>query len=475
MNRGDSSPADPIIHHIDHDLPQFDPNKSGPRHDGFSDLGERWIINPSEYYCGPYIAAVAAMPHFVCSLSNILTERLAPSDLVEKLKVPDIDFGILNQRGLNCVADLFNDKYSIAMEGALPICALELSIHFLSKPDVFPNIGDTSRIAHLYLSGTEEIPFFQIEQNRFIPLVGTRVPERSQEGLYRSAISISGNARRFSTDDGSALNAATYIKQFDSLIEYLLPNCPIRRKYVYFSAFSLCLFFWMHEVAHVTNGHLLRLDSFDGDGPLRLFEHPNFDSHSDAWATKSYDLDEDLLLAMEIDADSDAMMFIVSLILEGHDDSLFGSADDGNFPETTVSDRVTLFLIMVYGALNALRQKEIHHPLPTSNTRHPRFSVRLKNVFAIVQRMSEADDRLKDCIDLLFSFIDATKSDVAHSRVFSGQYDENIDTEFDEILRLNGVLRKDITDGSLVRHGSLKVMIRSVMNNLIDKGIAESF
>jgi hypothetical protein len=466
--------TEPLVHRLDSLLPLFDV-RDRPMHDGLSDIGERWVIEPSKLYLGPYLQAVADMPcYLTLAAEHTLKGRFGDNRLPHQI-LPKIDFAITQDCGINCFADLFDGKFTAAMEGLLPLAALEISIHFFSRKDYKPTIGSVDKTAYLYLSGTEEVPFFQLVENRFIPLLGETVPKTSLEGLYRSAVALRGNARKFDVESGMPLQAEAYVAQFDTLIEYMMPRCEVRQKYVYYAALSLCLFFWLHESSHVVDGHLDRLQAAQDSGASRISEHVNYEMFEDKWAEQSYCLPKDQLLAMELQADSEAITLVTALILEGYDDDLFGAGLENNFPETSKEERVEIFLLAVYSALNAMRCKELYFSAITGNNTHPRFSIRSRHVLAIVFRMAEADPRLENCIQNLLDEIESLKNDVSNAWLLSekGKQVFDLDLDLEEIVKLGRLGASSLNDEHTKKYGSVQILVQDTVKKLIEEGVAE--
>lgn len=353
----------------------------------FSDCGGRWKDSKQEQaFHSPFLQEIENFPQTMVEMAKgILSNSPNNADLL----FPEMCFGLIDGQTLNCYASRVGNRYFVGISVLMPIALLELSSYFFRDPNFFPNLGDPSLSPIVGLDGIEEVPFFQIAQNRFSPLIAKDLSEDRAMRLHESICQMRGNAAHRDHETGLRITGGNYIRQMEGLVELILPRCPVRRRYAMLAARQVCMFFWLHEIAHITQGHLRTLQVRDGIAQSRLFELPDgFLPKQGGLACTSTD---STLFALELDADVDALVNTISMILRGLDGS------DTGYPEWDSYESVKLFTFMVTATFGALAKRAERHQWSASLS-HPPEKLRLVNIFKYLLHMSTKDPALNAAV-----------------------------------------------------------------------------
>lgn len=298
----------------------------------------------------------------------------------------DITFGLVDTCSINCYAALFQGRYYVAMSAMVPFCLLELASWLLARKDVLPELGNPSAGPKLALDGVEATPFFQVAQGRFIPRLHESINEHEAELLYRSAAMLRGNAQRFDHETGEQLKATLYLEQFHTLFDFLMPACPVRRYHVEYLVNVMSTYFWIHEITHVTNGHLDLLSPAGEQRRGLLREFP--ETGEFAAQREQHAIDGQTQLSMELDADLEALMITIGLILEGRDDEGRSKLDP--------YEKVRLFVFMLLETYMALACEEAKRQ--DAPTAHPPAHVRLLHLGIYCMHLASGDPKLDQAV-----------------------------------------------------------------------------
>lgn len=317
-------------------------------------------------------------------------ESIAVRPEVDKsIHFPKIHTGLLNSQTLNCHAALMNDHYFIGMSSMVPVALLELSAYFFSEEYFYSEIGNADEGPQIQLDGVETVPLFQIAENKFRPRTTKKLSEEQAFSLYQQACMIRGHAGFFKVDTGRPLTASEYLDQFDTLIDFLLPVCQLRRAHCRYLADIMAHFFWFHEIAHVTLGHLKHLQEINLNPIVNLCEFPDLRSPSDLLGAEKFE--EPPYVSLELDADLEATLITIGTIMIDAD------IESDEFPYEEKYKRVELFIFMLVSVMTGFAKRYDRSGLAPSKT-HPCARMRLLNILSYLNEFSDTDERLEESI-----------------------------------------------------------------------------
>ncbi len=280
-------------------------------------------------------------------------------------------FGLLNSQQLNCFAMRQANQYYVGISGMIPIALLELSSYFFAQTDFYPEIGEVNEGPKVQLDGLEAPPFYQLSRNIFIPLIDESLPIEESTQLFRSIAMVRGHVRHYDHETGRRLTAQQYLQQFDTLIDMLLPVCLVRREHCRYLASIMVHFFWFHEMAHVTQGHLRFLQKETKQFRLRLceFAEPTHTQHAAAFRPHS----RVGSITMEHDADIEAIMMTIGIIMLDID------IETDDFPYVEKRKRLELFVFALISVFSVISLQDQLSGKP-ENLTHPSTRLRLVNI-----------------------------------------------------------------------------------------------
>ena len=271
----------------------------------------------------------------------------------------------------------------------IPVGLLELAAYFFSEEDFYPEIGNSDEGALLQLDGVETVPLFQIAENRFRPRTTKQMSEEQAFSLYQQACMVRGHSGFFEVDTGRPLTASEYLDQFDTLIDFLLPVCQLRRAHCRYMADILVHFFWFHEIAHVTSGHLKHLQELTSNPVVNLCEFPDLRSPGKLLGAAKFESAP--YVSLELDADIEAALITIGTIMIGAD------IESDEFPYEDKYKRVELFVIMLVSVMTGFAKRFDRSGLATSQT-HPCARMRLINILTYLYNFSDTDEQLEASI-----------------------------------------------------------------------------
>lgn len=354
----------------------------------FNQFGGKWDFNQEDQehkeFHHSFLTYCESIPKAILSATESIY-----ADMKLTNTLPKIHSGIINGQSLNCYAARSQDQYYIGMTGMIPIALLEISAFFFSEESFYPDIGDTSDAPVVQLDGRETVPFFQIAENRFVPLSSKSIGDVESEHLLRSICTLRGNATAYDHSTGIRLSAKQYLLQFDTLIDMLLPVCVIRREHCRYLASIMVHFFWYHELAHVTQGHLRHLQIRNSLESIRLGEFPDlsFSSIHDG----SIRIEDIQTLSMELEADVEATLMTIGSIMIDLD------IESDDFPYVDKYKRVELFVFMLVSVFGAFSFRYNRFGLKETKS-HPPAKIRLINILRYLITFSGKDKKIEKSI-----------------------------------------------------------------------------
>jgi len=304
-----------------------------------------------------------------------------------KWKIPQIAFGLLNTTSVNCYATKRENKYAIGMSAMIPFCALELVSFFFSNPDFYPELGDSNGDgqALVRLDGVNELPFFQISSNQYKPEIQKEVSEVEAFNIAKALYVGRGQCCHWDPETGKRHNAIEYLTYKKAILDLILPRCPDRRKFCFYFANLITTFLWLHEIAHVSEGHLKIIEEQKGGATFKEFPDgirlQNFINSPDV-------ISNGLLNAMEEEADQEALLTSIGLIL--HQEDFF------NPSKLKISSYKTIeiFIFFICALFSAFERYERRRCFIPSDS-HPRGTARIVGMLATLLSMVEQKDELK--------------------------------------------------------------------------------
>ena len=334
----------------------------------------------------------------------------AKQEFDNALHLPKIHTGLLNSQTLNCHAALMNETYFIGMSSMIPIALLELAAYFFSEDDFYPEIGNADEGPQLQLDGVETVPLFQIAENRFRPRTTKKLSEEQALSLYQQVCMVRGHAGFFEVDTGRRLNASEYLDQYDTLIDFLLPVCQLRRAHCQYLADIMAHFFWFHEIAHVTSGHLKHLQNLTSNPLINLCEFPDLRSPNKLLGSTKFETPP--YVSLELDADLEAALITIGTIMIDAD------IESDEFPYENKYKRVELFVFMLVSVMTGFAKRYDRSGLAQSQT-HPCARMRLVNILTYLNNFSDADEQLEasihQALDRVFTISKYPKFDYLRS------------------------------------------------------------
>lgn len=413
----------------------------------FSDFGGIW--RPSEMDLGfhvPILRYVESVPRV---LIDVAQDMLAQAEDVEDVRIPEIQFGLINSQTLNCFASVMSGRYYVGISVAMPIALLELAAYLFNRKTFFSQVGNSEGIPPIALDGVEEIPLFQIAENRFQPRFAKDLSEDRVEALAHSISLVRGSA--FHMDEtGRRLDGRTYINQFQGLLELLMPRCLIRRHYVQQAARIMTYFFWLHEIAHVTQGHLRTLRELSPHKRSSLFEFP--DSRLPAYMAEPATISDISLFSFELDADCEAIVNTIGMILIDLD------IEDEDRTDLDAYGRITLFTVMLVAVFGSMGKRSGRRSWSQSLS-HPPERIRLANILNYLLNFAHGDQKLRDAVQEGVKIANELGqfSDFGSLNAIALVTDD----EIAEMSRINNGRLKIPSAWDQYRYGNLRVLARS--------------
>jgi len=327
-----------------------------------------------------------SIPSVLLEVSKSIKQGYDPDNLV---KLPEIHSGLLNCQGLNCYASRSNGRYFVGMSTMIPIALLEMAAFFFSEEDFLPMIGDNEDGPMVKLDGLETLPFFQIAENKFRPMLPKNMSDAEAESLYKSICVIRGNAGLYESDTGRRLSANEYLTQFDTLIDLLLPVCQIRRAHCKYMAEIMEHFFWFHEIAHVTQGHLRHFEKQTEAPVVSLREFP--DLAYSGLETGEIRITTAPYIGFELDADIEAALMTIGSIMLDLD------IESDDFPYVDRYARLEIFVFTLIAVLGSFSMRYNRSNIE-ENLTHPCSQIRLQNVILHLTNFTDDDPKLGEAI-----------------------------------------------------------------------------
>lgn len=335
----------------------------------------------------PFVRYVESIPQAMMSASTSLHNELPAG---KRAALPDIQFGLLNSQKLNGFATQFNGRYFVALGGLVPMALLEFSAYLFSQSGFFAHIGDLGQPPVIKLDGALAMPFFQLAENQFAVEVSNQIGDDEALALTRALDAVRLQARKHDENTGAELTAPEYMRQYDVLLDLMMPRCPVRREHCRYLAAVMAHFFWFHEIAHVTMGHLRSLSS-DGEEQLSLYELPDPSLAPAGGLKTAYQKSRsDVMLAMEFDADFEAILMTIGIIQRDID------IETDDFPYIDSYQRVELFIMFLITLFQVFSKHEKRFEVDPGT--HPPANIRLFNMIAVLSEMVTEDDELTAAI-----------------------------------------------------------------------------
>lgn len=422
--------------------------------------GRRWNVDVNEFYQKPLFTYIQSIPEVLYRWAAEDISNVPPNYRPESFDLPEISFGILNTQRLNCYATHRSGRYYIGMSGMIPMAALEIACYFFSDNDFFVNIGEPDKQPFVQLDGVEAPPFFQFSENRYWPLIWDGLPRDEAQNLFKSICTIRGNTRRFNHETGQMVSAEEYWSQNFSVMDLIKPQCPVRRAHCDYISIIMSTFFWLHEITHVTAGHLRLLAERNQGSSVSIAEFPDWIYGQ---ALQSEDAsDSKLLLAMEFDADIEAVMLTIGLIMQ--------DLDQEHPLVTEKYLRVELFiffLFAIFGSISLQDKRLGRHKIGT----HPPAKFRLINLMKYIQRFSSVDDNLNAAM------LRGMERTAEFGRFGKLSYLRNVFSfEVQELEAWNLVdMRRAAEDmeSAASFYGNFRLIVHSFLVGLLDGGVIE--
>lgn len=356
----------------------------------YSSVGEKWDTSNSPLYYKNLLAYVQDLPNAIYGTTEKLKNSIPEHERPENYDLPPMTFGVLNAQKLNCYAACKNGHYYLAIGGLIPFALSEIAAYFFSHQDFFPDIGEPDRHAPIQLDGVETPPFFQIAENKYYPLVSESYSMAETNIVYKNVFTIRGNTQHFDHRTGLLLTAEEYLGQNFTIFDMIKPECEIRKRHCDYVVTTMCTFFWLHEIVHVTHGHIRLMQdmkSTKSNEPVVMQEFPDH-----IFVRSEHEgIDNDLLLAMEFDADIEALMITLGFIMEDLDHE----EDDMVCDKYKRVEIFTFFLIAVFSAI----AKHENRGNKTRYTSHPPIQYRLLNIMKYLFAFSSKDKKLEGAIN----------------------------------------------------------------------------
>lgn len=295
-----------------------------------------------------------------------------------------MSFGLVESVMFNCFArrELAHDRYHAGMSVAVPLATLELACYYFSYPQLFPNIGDPQGMPMVRIDANKHPPMFQLLDGKLFASFRKGVGETKAANMESSISNAMRLANAVRLNDPQ-LSGTNYFKYFDSVLEFMLPECPVRRMHCEYMSYALIHYLWIHEISHITNGHLIELRQRTGQVEANFNE---FFLGQFASSPLSGNID---CLAMEFDADIEAATVMLGLIM--------GDIDIESDEEPFVSrlERVTLFIFGLVAFYTSVAARELASKC--SDT-HPPALLRLENILIHMAGMVQQQGKLQQAI-----------------------------------------------------------------------------
>jgi hypothetical protein len=426
--------------------------------------GGKWDLDNHSNFLTYLLTYIQSIPGVIYDLAQDLYAKNMDTLSVPgrgNFALPPITFGLTNSQQLNCFAKKLDKHFYVAMNGFLPIACLEIACFYFSDHQFYPEIGDPKQQPYIQFDGIEEIPFYQLIENRYFPRIWDGLAEGEAENLYRSVCTVRGNTKRFDSTTGEMLSTEAYIAQNFTVIDLLRPRCPIRRNACNQVAINLATYFWLHEIAHVTRGHIALKSTLEDKELIQMFEFPNYYFGTDDDNLLDSEETRKLILAMEFDADIEAIMNTIGLIL----DDIDVEVDTSKAERYQRIELYVFFIVVMFAAITA-HDRRIKR---LSSHTHPPALYRLINIIKYLLAISTTDERLNHHV------ANAVKKAIGFSRWGKYSYIRplfNFDKkEMEYWNNIDSLRDEKIIDSGSYHYGNLRIITPWLYEKMLDKGV----
>lgn len=343
-------------------LQAFDPETAFQR--AFGDIGPQWHSGEgSHYFFDRRLRYADSIPSALVGAATSLLEKV---ELEKRATFPPIFFGLIDNLTFNCFArkDRAFERYYAGMSVVVPLALLEMACHYFSVGEIFPEVGDPERCSMIQLDASAHPPMFLLLDGEASLRFKRNMDEGKVHGIHGSLRKAVQYGADLKVNERNP-RATEVFKYYDALLELLLPECPVRRLHCEYMANALVHFLWIHEIAHITNGHLieLRARTKRAHSSFHEFYLGQFEGSS---LSGSIDC-----LAMEFDADIDAALIMLGLIMSDID------IESDEAPYVSRHARVEIFVFALVAFFTSAATREVAtNRLGT----HPPAMLRLQNI-----------------------------------------------------------------------------------------------
>ena len=346
----------------------------------FGDIGPQWQFGgENRFFFDRHLRYAESIPGV---LVGVAARQFENMELGRRATFPFMSFGLIDSVMFNCFArkEAAFDRYHAGMSVTVPLSVLEMACHYFSFDGVFPEIGDPERRPIVQLDASIHPPLFQILDGKASPRFNKKMHERKVGNIDTSLRQTMRHAMELQASEPNVRGTEVF-KHYDALLEFMLPTCPIRRLHCEYMANALVHFLWIHEIAHITNGHLLELRARTGE------KHSNFhEFYLGQFEGSSLSGSIDCL-AMEFDADIEAALVMLGLIMSDID------IESDEAPYVSRDDRVRVFVFALVAFFTAAAARE----LATKRLgTHPPAMLRLENIIVHLVGMVKQKGELQN-------------------------------------------------------------------------------
>jgi len=315
--------------------------------------------------------------------SKILHTTLKP--------LPPINFGFIDSVEMNGFALRHGESYMCGLTAPLAMGVLEMVNHFMSMKHLFPKMGDASQGAIIRLDGRVELPLFQLITGSFgLEInedIDAKLDANARDALMKNLVLLRrGSAERYLEKRKETVRSSTFYPAYELFLKWGLPVSAERREIAIYIAHTLGLFLWMHEVAHVMEGHVDFVMAASEKEGLRLCEFPHQKDGLALLPNRIGSFDRTSVQhAMELDADLIAATCVIGMI---HDDNEVVEVD---LPK---EDRLVVVMTFLIIMLQTLSNKKDAAPANS----HPPFRERLFHLLISLFYWTESRPEINEAI-----------------------------------------------------------------------------
>ena len=330
----------------------------------FQDIGPVWQVDSQQSnFFDRRLSYAESIPRCLVEVAQGILSKV---EFGKRALIPPISYYLVDTMTFNCFARIGRDEdhYHCAMSTSVIFGAMELACHYFSYAEFYPDLGDAEKCPKIQLETQKHPPLFQLLDGDIKARFSKKIDNIYSVNLNKSINSVINFSKEFQKRN-KKLKGVQYFRCFDSILDMMMPECPVRRLHCIYMVDILMHFLWIHEINHVTSGHLRALQERLPSTASNFIEF-SLGQFADDHLNENKDR-----LAMEFDADIDAAVITIALIKSDMD------IESDSAPYLPQENRIELFAFTLVAFYAAVASEEY---IQSGRTTHPPARLRFENI-----------------------------------------------------------------------------------------------